>query len=169
MRWIKKGDDLVWETFWWEDYNLVLVAWLWETFWWEDYNLVLVAWLRETFEWIWKAYGYTIYYFENLVWSWVVLAERNILVRGLEFVFGLGCLGWEKHLDEFEQHMGIYLVWLSGGTDNLDRWCVALAVAHWGVLCLGGWHSVEVEVTMERTVGTFLTVLDRGVKAPAVA
>jgi len=39
------------------------------------------------------------------------------------------CLGWEKHLNEFEKYMGIYLVWLSGGLDILDRWCGSGCVA----------------------------------------
>ena len=37
----------------------------------------------------------------------VCVCVRNNLVRGLQFGFGFGCLGWDKHLNEFEKYMGI--------------------------------------------------------------
>jgi hypothetical protein len=37
----------------------------------------------------------------------VCVCVRNNLVRGLQFGFGVGCLGWDKHLNEFEKYMGI--------------------------------------------------------------
>jgi len=115
--------------------------------------------------WVWWRWEVCLCFGERIRIWFCCLGVRNILVRGLQFGFGLGCLGWEKHLSEFEKYMGIYLVWLSGGADNLDRWCVALAVAHWGVLCLGWWHSVEVEVSIRGLLELHLTlwysVLDR--------